>query len=503
MSSSSVLPNTVQTADRLIEEWERTGLLNHINLRPFLSSNDPTSNELILSNYSVLRSASESLSLELCALRDQFTSIERSLRLVDQASEQYRAVCHPARRVPNELLREIFYSFVTDPDSSSMFPSNYSFRLAMLISHVSMRWREVALSYPKLWANVELDDTWFRDFETLNNGLLLGLQLERSAPCLLNVSISVQNGIPRGNAVLVVLFQTCNRWRSLSLTVPLSMIHVFTPIRASLCSLEHLALYDQNELAPMFAFGYPMTQVLQSPLDIFEFTPKLRTLTGSITLISHCKLPWKQISSYIETSTHSGRTTLAPLKFLEDTSNLKFCDIVADNRASYPDVSKTSLTKLLQVRLRVVHAEVFRWFITSLRFPSMTHLDIQFAAVVTGIPPLPASNKVQHLCLSETGRHSIVECISLIQSLRNLQTCCLSGSVSSDFLRRFLVQGDVAPMLQSIYVCIPQDGWMLEGSRAATRLPASLIAEIKTLRPQLRIYLDSSEEIYLSQYGWM
>ncbi|KAJ7584092.1 hypothetical protein C8J56DRAFT_730652, partial [Mycena floridula] len=85
-------------------------------------------------------------------LRKALDVLESRQAVAKEALRPQKGISHPLRRVPAELLREIFRvtaCIERDFDSSLQmgklgFPWN--------ISHVCQRWREISISYPALWS---------------------------------------------------------------------------------------------------------------------------------------------------------------------------------------------------------------------------------------------------------------------------------------------------------------------------------------------------------------
>ncbi|KAJ7589847.1 hypothetical protein C8J56DRAFT_936335 [Mycena floridula] len=78
----------------------------------------------------------------------------------DRETRRYRSVIHPIRRLPAEILSEIFLNFVSedledmeaDESMSSLHPSS----MRWVVSLVCVSWRSVAVSLPKLWSTIRL-----------------------------------------------------------------------------------------------------------------------------------------------------------------------------------------------------------------------------------------------------------------------------------------------------------------------------------------------------------
>ncbi|KAJ3522050.1 hypothetical protein NMY22_g12054 [Coprinellus aureogranulatus] len=117
-----------------------------------------------------------------------------------QAIEEHRALLAPIRRVPVDVLQEIFYTITADSDASSpssdLSPRNPS----LIISQVCRRWRDVALASPHLWTTLGIRcprleptphylPTWTSKMSSLIE--LVKLWTARSGQC--PISLNIEN----------------------------------------------------------------------------------------------------------------------------------------------------------------------------------------------------------------------------------------------------------------------------------------------------------------------
>jgi hypothetical protein len=149
----------------------------------------------------------------LLFLKDEVRDLELQLADTSRALERkrgelvnYMNSAAPVTAVPTEILMEIIKAgHRSASDGASLF--------ALLVSHISRRWREVALHSPFLWTIIHFGDG------LMKSGDLLDLYLERSRTCLLDVSLVFlwhPNEQDDCNHVLPgTLIQQTTRWRSL------------------------------------------------------------------------------------------------------------------------------------------------------------------------------------------------------------------------------------------------------------------------------------------------
>ncbi|KII91813.1 hypothetical protein PLICRDRAFT_76753, partial [Plicaturopsis crispa FD-325 SS-3] len=85
------------------------------------------------------------LDLGLESIKDTLRTLERHRADRQKALESYNAVLSPFRRLPTELLVEVFVYCLPENDAPTR-------RCApLLLMGVCKRWRSVALSTPRLW----------------------------------------------------------------------------------------------------------------------------------------------------------------------------------------------------------------------------------------------------------------------------------------------------------------------------------------------------------------
>ncbi|KAJ7622649.1 hypothetical protein DFH06DRAFT_1009481, partial [Mycena polygramma] len=151
-----------------------------------------------------LRTEVDRLQKALDAHRLELTKV---LEKIDQHSK----IISPLRRLPPEILEEIFRRTLSVVSAYDDSPWN--------ISRVCGRWRSISLASPFLWTRVNLSPTIPID--------ALRAQLERSKPCSLTVYVACQDTTEFQYSVdsLDILLEASRRWQTVLLcTAPKSMI---------------------------------------------------------------------------------------------------------------------------------------------------------------------------------------------------------------------------------------------------------------------------------------
>ncbi|KAJ7595995.1 hypothetical protein C8J56DRAFT_923753 [Mycena floridula] len=156
----------------------------------------------------------------IAAVRKDLELLEEERAAKDKDLQRYKSVIHPIRRIPTEILSEIFLTFINEEVGKFYLASSLDPRsMNWVFSLVSSYWRSVAVSLPQLWSTGDEEEGDLVDWPTLFQRPLtrLEIQLQRSASRQLTVSFinseSIANVQP--HPVLQMLLPTAPRWKAL------------------------------------------------------------------------------------------------------------------------------------------------------------------------------------------------------------------------------------------------------------------------------------------------
>ncbi|KAJ7593242.1 hypothetical protein C8J56DRAFT_493915 [Mycena floridula] len=129
----------------------------------------------------------------------------------------YKAVLAPIRRLPEDMLREIFVNCL---------PSNKPAAIAitdapLLLGRICRSWREIALSTPGLWASIHVQ--FLHQFDSFRVQRLCDeahAWISRSGTCPLTIGVTCRNDDPIANTFLQSLTELSRRWRSVDIEAP-------------------------------------------------------------------------------------------------------------------------------------------------------------------------------------------------------------------------------------------------------------------------------------------
>ncbi|KAJ7580138.1 hypothetical protein C8J56DRAFT_957740 [Mycena floridula] len=242
-------------------------------------------------------------------------ALESRKREALQALERQKAILHPLRRFPPEMLREIFRHAAAAQDTTSWhhFNPNSPWNL----TGVCQKWRQISISFPDLWSTITIGDESASREPTFGEPIkeLLELVLERSALSPLDITLNRRNIFPGKTRHLIdALVASSPRLRRLTITE--DYICFLKDIRGNLGCLEevkiHLFDVDLSELAAT------LFKVAPKLKEVEVYYPELETeATASMDLLE-LQFPWATITKY----TVSSRSGILPLDSLHLCLNL-------------------------------------------------------------------------------------------------------------------------------------------------------------------------------------
>ncbi|KAJ6458044.1 hypothetical protein C8R47DRAFT_1163674 [Mycena vitilis] len=211
----------------------------------------------------------------------------------------YSSVFAPVRRLPTEIVVEIFASSAPDPlpvlfcDPSQEFPSGTNSRVVQRhlinLSQVCFTWHGIVMGTPSLWANIEvdltLDPSARGDLDRAITGVSRSLDLSGFVPLTIQVNTYADDAIPG----LKLLAQHCERWRVVDMYVWLDVSACISRVKGNLPRLERLGLG-----------GFQLGEV-----GIFETAPKLTHVILSDFDNVPPRLPWSQLQEITYYSSRS------------------------------------------------------------------------------------------------------------------------------------------------------------------------------------------------------
>jgi hypothetical protein len=338
--------------------------------------------------------------------------------------EDHCALLSGARRLPQELVQEIFLSCLPNDRNAVMSSSE----APVLLGRICKSWRQISLSTPQLWSSLHIpipEPTYLMEHgrsKMFQRGAAVKDWLERSGSCPLSLSViseSTENPREQEESLfaaryfLLAIIDFSKRWKDVDFAIPFSVYqeYLFPLDKADVPLLEkiyfhrlykdiqHLFSVETWHLGPMFR------------------TPSLR----HITLFLQALTP-SDLGQHWERLTHlslagSPLSLTRGLEILSQCSKLISCKMTIE-----PKNEVASLTIRLPFLRSLEIAEGFldgdmESFFEMLSLPSLQHFkysghtSVPFKSILT-----QAQIESLELALSRVGL--ISECLPLLTTLK-------------------------------------------------------------------------------------
>ncbi|KAF8900887.1 hypothetical protein CPB84DRAFT_1680202, partial [Gymnopilus junonius] len=157
-----------------------------------MSTNDPPSEESMREIRALMAPSLREIAqtrLQIASLEAQLRTLKEHCTALEAPLHEYRAILSPIRRLPNDVLCEIFYHCLPTHRNSILRADE----APLLLTRISNRWRSLALSSPRLWAQLYIsffDLQRKKTFEVLTQRAeVVKDWLGRSGTCPLSISI--------------------------------------------------------------------------------------------------------------------------------------------------------------------------------------------------------------------------------------------------------------------------------------------------------------------------
>ncbi|KDR70032.1 hypothetical protein GALMADRAFT_128196 [Galerina marginata CBS 339.88] len=182
------------------------------------------------------------LSEDISRLQAEIDDLQKRRDELDNAIEEHRKLLTPFRRLPDDMLREVFLFCLPEKHNALMSAAE----APLLLGRICSRWRSIAYHTPRLWATLHIPlpvppahgglTLWIpsetfqqlcTDFEQRFKNHCQAVQdwLTRSGCCPLSISLNPRDSVPltQNNYIrtyLEILLKFSHRWRSLEITIP-------------------------------------------------------------------------------------------------------------------------------------------------------------------------------------------------------------------------------------------------------------------------------------------
>jgi len=256
-----------------------------------LKTNDPPSNiSLLVSSRNAVSSYASTLSSQITSLKSELSLLSQKHTEACSYVQNYNTILHPIRRLPPEVLAEIFISTSADLTNPLCMKEP-----PWILAQVCHRWRSIALSLPKLYSSLALRlDLRATEASSAKAVSILAEYLARSGSYPL--TICVFSDFTPNHPLLSLLYSYSHRWKKAFLSLSLKGFHALSGlVRGGVPILEVLSIY-----ARIHPGETRQTWNATKVVDAFQYAPALHTLyVKSVPFLgTSFVLPWEKIKKF-------------------------------------------------------------------------------------------------------------------------------------------------------------------------------------------------------------
>ncbi|KAF7356298.1 F-box domain-containing protein [Mycena venus] len=177
---------------------------------------------------------------QISRLRGQLKQLEDKYALVIGYRTRNRAILSPLRRIPPEILREIFSWTVPSIRDALIRGSFDMHQSPWVLTRICSRWREVSISTPSLWSRVAIDYPQSLYNSSTYSFPLLEAQLKRSQKLSIHFYGANELDSSSQTRMFQLLAQHSSRWEELSIGLTSETWPLLSALRDRLPSLTRL-----------------------------------------------------------------------------------------------------------------------------------------------------------------------------------------------------------------------------------------------------------------------
>ncbi|KAJ7633009.1 hypothetical protein FB45DRAFT_914150 [Roridomyces roridus] len=287
----------------------------------------------------------DQLESRLAMLEEPLAYLHRQQTHLLRSVETHKAILSPIRRLPPEIIAEIFAftveaTFHFGDISEVMGPMSQ--HAPWVFTRVCRRWAEIALAMPSLWSMVFLDLDRFGERGTVE---MIKLLHERSRNMQLTLKIFCEQTGRRSHHVLDAALAHVERWRNADLYLKLPLLLRLAAIRDRLSSLTTLTMSLDVDLDEVGSAVDPEFW------NIFAAAPKLTALCASFWDNDQLRrspfvFPWHQLTR-LSTTFSTDSEALSVLQRLSNIVDCRLEYVKSDGLAPHLPICLPHLRHLL------------------------------------------------------------------------------------------------------------------------------------------------------------
>ncbi|KAJ7493753.1 hypothetical protein FB451DRAFT_448654 [Mycena latifolia] len=226
------------------------------------------------------------LDTDISRLRDRLNQLEDERATLQSFSTQNKAILSPLRRIPPEILGDIFSWTLPSVDDALDGRGFHVGRSPWFLGQVSSRWRAVALSRPSLWSLVVFDFPHSSRHCPLP---ILEIQIARARSLKIHLYGCEESDSRLQLPVFQCLSLYSSRWEELSISLTSELMPCLASLRNRIPCLRRLWI----------SWSQPESQASVDSIDAFNAAPSLLD-AGIYNEYRHVPilLPSRQLTRY-------------------------------------------------------------------------------------------------------------------------------------------------------------------------------------------------------------
>jgi hypothetical protein len=380
------------------------------------------------------------LTEKIACLQAIIDDLSRERDELSRFVEDHRALLSGARRLPHELVQEIFMWCLPN-DRNPVMSSDEA---PILLGRICKLWRQISLSTPQLWSSLHVptpECTFLVKHgreKLFQRGAAVKAWLERSGSCLLSLSLTSEFNVDpqedeessfAAKYLLRTIIDFSERWQDVDFTLSLS---VYEECFSTLAEAD-VPVLERIRFQPFLL----QSSIVQNwdPSPMFRI-PSLHHVTlFSVDYTTSFVLHWECIT-HLSLSTYHwsgvGLPAITALEILNQCSKLISCkmEVTSDNRRS-PLIVTLPFLVSLEVIQRDQVDQGGAYFFEALSLPRLRHFkysgfaffppggEIPFSSIIKR----PQSSTIESFELRSWTTISdglMSECLLLLPSLKRL-----------------------------------------------------------------------------------
>ncbi len=454
MADDDTSPCTFQIPPLILHSLDRFQYLATVNTPPDSCESDDLR--------SIISDSENSLSEYrdmLFRAKNTVEALEKRIIEVGSVLQTVKAIAHPIRSIPSEILSMIFAQCVGAHLSESRYKKDsLSTECApWYLSYVCQRWRNLVLSSPSLWSSLSFSFPLYKDKPHRQVLYLATLHLERSSRLPLSVEL-IADETPQfcNHPLSFVIEATTMRWETVVFDCLLPILRFFAgyPFPLLETVITGYQFFDDDEERG--------TQIT----TLFSLPKLSRLIAATDDLFYMVQMPWTRLVFY-QSDFHAFQEK--HFKALRQMTSLRSLTVTLDNEGaiSAPDIVILPRLKDLQICIEDSAAlTVIDGFMASLSMPSLQQLHLDYDRSIT-LPVFPSVHpdfchvNSLHVCGNlMKGDSQFIAFLSIMGGVEKLQISW--GLMTEKLLRQFapLTPGIDAPLLPRLRILDVHRSWL-------------------------------------------